>query len=180
MVIRNKGEEQSQELKLCVGECIHSWTLLELELSNSFVAHLKAPQPSGYIVWDSIINFNAKLGSLNSLLMHVLEDEELLVIWHRLNKLILKASKKRNEIAHSGYIGNSHTTSLIPYLSMAQVITNPKGLKRLTASDLRKRSEQFLDLRNAIQWLNTASLSVAGTKDLLSGPTLIQEIRKSA
>ncbi len=174
----NQGRKQEEQLKALVGECLHSWSLVELSLSHLFVEHLNAKRPLGYVVWDTIISFDAKFKSLNAILCHNIEDEELRLIWAKLVDRVSKGARQRNELAHSGYMGNSHETSLVPYLSMYQFINDPKNIKRLNVNNLKHRNTLFLAMNKALQWFATCSLSAPDTKDVLSAPDLIKELRK--
>lgn len=176
MVIRNQSEQQQAELQHLVGDCIHNWTLVEIQLSTLFAAHLQAKDHLSYVVWDSVVSFKAKLNCLDLVLTYCLKDSEIKEIWARLHSKISSAYQQRNELAHSGYITNSHTTSLVPYLSITEMITNSKNLKRLCANDLKCRSTLFKDLSSSLQWFGTISLSAPDTKYHIRAPRLITEI----
>ncbi|MEZ0260952.1 MAG: hypothetical protein ACAH80_08080 [Alphaproteobacteria bacterium] len=168
-----------KELKLLLAEGMHQWSLLELALSHLFASQVGTKHPLAYIIWDSVISFDAKLSCLNAVLNFNLKDDDLKALWGRLGDRIQKANSLRNQLAHSGYLSNSKDVYLVPYLSVAAIVTKPKEIKRLKENDLKIREETFKALVSATQWFSIVANpgSQPDSKDVLKAPDLITELR---
>lgn len=165
-------KDQETEIKFAIANCILAWSGVEIHLSLLLNSMVQAkPMGIALTIWDSVISFEAKLSCLNSVAGEVL-NKDAFNIWHGLSQKVRKASKKRNEIAHSGLI-ELHPQKmlyLVPYLSVGKMST-----KKLTADEIESRAEYFHKLQDALRWLiSYINVQERGSEPLSPVPELIQ------
>lgn len=137
--------DQQNELQLLLSDCIQIWSLVEMELSQLFSLQLRTKPPRiAYIIWDSVISFEAKLKCLDAVLSFSLKNEkknEILNIWKKLGEKVRQYARLRNELAHSGHLIEGERVYIVPYLSMEKLMD--EKTKKLDAKDLEERKKNF-------------------------------------
>lgn len=150
--------EDADNLKIEMANCLFSWSTLEIHLSGIFSGIVNTEEAVAFHIWDSVISFEAKLKCLTSVIEVVVKDKELLQIWAKLANKISDSAKRRNQIAHSGFLGKEfkygHRAVLIPYLSIG-LHDHPKERQNpqyLVSEDLEQLSSAFGELVSACFW----------------------------
>jgi hypothetical protein len=139
------------DLKQALGESILYWVQLESSLSFLFAALVSNNSKIGNSIWDSIVNFQAKLAATDAL-MQMTDNADFRAIWPTLGTKIRKLSVKRAEIAHSGIVTvDMKEWFLLPHFSITKV--DERSQHRYYEADLKRLSEKFKEVKHALEWM---------------------------
>jgi len=145
----NNLNHEENEIALALGRCLLSWSNVEMYLCLLFEEILEAPPGRAFMIFDSVISFEAKLKTVDTVFTYIIQDETLLAVWGKLFKRISKKSRLRSEIAHAS-TGNENGGKivLVPYYSFIKL------RKGLSPADINQRKASFEELIQAIRWLH--------------------------
>jgi hypothetical protein len=93
-------EEKMRRIFYAIGLAITQWQQVEHALTQLFVLLINAKGGAASAAFASVLNFNSKLGMVDSAAYVVLHQTPLFAEWGALNNALGRKAKKRNEIAH--------------------------------------------------------------------------------
>lgn len=143
-------EQQTKAITQAMGDCIASWSHVELSLTQMFMIVVGCKGIVADTIWTSFMSFEPRTTMLHRVLNVQLEDSPHLDDWNLLYNYTLKMSKERNKIAHSTLLNfDNKEMGLEPFF----VMTKPKSY--LHIADIRAIKPKFEELRLAIMMFSS-------------------------
>ncbi|HEY0012797.1 MAG TPA: hypothetical protein VGB79_08095 [Allosphingosinicella sp.] len=143
-------------LAMGVGTALSSWAGFEVRLTHLYAVLTDMPdQAKACAVFDTIISFEVRLALCNRLMEAEACSELEKAVWRAFKLRAEKLYKKRHGIAHFSIVEatgkrGKKTVHLSPFLSQSRLAEGRASL--LSAKDLKRRSDEFDELREAIVW----------------------------
>jgi hypothetical protein len=151
---------EHSEFAQAVGEALHQWSMVELELATLFERVSGIPnRDAAQAAMAAIVSFNARVQVCQAVLAFWELSEDERSAWSALVKRMTNMLKKRNALAHFTILAmetedGKQIWQLFPYFSLGQLATN--NLKQdhimdgLSLQEIRSRGVNFHLLGNAL------------------------------
>jgi len=171
-----------------VGQALHQWSLVEMEVANLFEVTSGMPNHNAaHAAMAAIVSFEARLKVCHSVLAFFELGTLHATYWQRLYHRLLKKLKKRNELAHFSVlcIGSpgDETWRLVPYFSIGRWVldqhTTGKPQQGLSVEQIRERALSFHQLMKDVVWFRYEMQVRLGTLsgNPLPAPDLALQLR---
>lgn len=152
------GVESRADLLIGVGECLNTWSNVELELANLYmIIHSVKRDDYRHPIrasFEAVISLEVRLAMLNAFIE---ADETISTDYLRhfkpLRTKIVKLYRKRHEVAHFSIVGRNRssgfTLAIRPFFTWNDFIRE-KGAE-LNAAQLSERAKKFSGLADRIR-----------------------------
>jgi hypothetical protein len=153
-----EDEEQRAAMHAAVGKAILSWASTEMQLNLLFIGLLGFHQKdTANGIWGELKSFDARMSILEHLLeLHTLLDPDVKNDAVLLMRYTRTCGKRRNQIAHSTLIYEGTSGARLQPFYVFGTKT-----ERLTAEDVLVRADEFIELTNALGWLQITRMRPA-------------------
>lgn len=140
-----------------VGQALHSWSTVELELAWLFTIITEIPDRRiSQVAFAAIVSFDARVQMCNSIMPLVTMNDVHRRYWTWLYNRLTKKVKKRNELAHFTIViweneTGAQSVRLVPYYSEgSQIFQQNNGL---SIDQIEERDQSFTTLQSHLAWL---------------------------
>ena len=174
------SKQPYQELLYQVGSALHSWSIVEMDLSRYFGSLYS--ELGSQALFASVISFDTRLAMIDRLtdLSHLSSEDK--AVWRKLSARLSKFYKKRHEVAHFT-LGKSQKGEdvIFPFLTVATI--GDKHKRQMTASQVGERVDKFMEFGPALAWFANAVVrsrmpAQARTLPPLEEPPLVARLRE--
>jgi hypothetical protein len=146
-----------------IGKALSTWSMVEMGLAKVF-SNISTICDShrAYALFDSIINFDARLAVVDRLMTLEQVDEVEAEMWKRMSVRLGKFYSKRHELAHFTLgLDRAENPILLPFTTIDKML-HPQGQKQLTVAQVKERSKKFVELQAALNWFAWQALMRQG------------------
>lgn len=159
-------KSEHNDLLVSVGHALHSWSMVECALENTFAALSGTDLTKSHLIMGSIIQLETRLRICSNLIADAEVKEHLKTFWTRAADRIARQAEKRNALAHFSLVeehgpGTTGGPTLIPYYSIGRMVlssSQPKAkryrIQRLGVPEIIERIGHFNDLTIALYWFS--------------------------
>lgn len=175
-----------------VGEALHQWSMVEIELATLFEVASEMPNHNAaQATMAAIVSFEARLQVCHAVLAFYELSDLHSRYWTRLFNRLSKKAKKRNELAHFAVISveaeeGAPIWLLMPYFSLGQLALKHRRKGHigdgLSAEQIRERAVSFHLLMEQVAWFRAEIQVMQGRLEanLRPVPGLALEIQNEA
>jgi len=153
----NDPHIEAEPLLLEIARSLEEFSRIEWDIATLFCQLTGIQEQLGHITIASVVSFEARLAICTNLIADC-GPVDLKTAWPALCNDLIKALKKRNQLAHFNIVRRStpdRRIVAVPYFSLGRVSitgTAKKGMTELTLADVKKRRLHFRELRQCLTW----------------------------